>query len=33
MTTYFLSVGFDAADTQSDGLHFDAEYGFRIKYR
>ena len=28
MTIYYLSVGFDAADTQSDGLHFDAEYGF-----
>ena len=28
MTTYFLSIGFDAADTQSDGLHFDADYGF-----
>jgi hypothetical protein len=28
MTTYYLSVGFDAADTQSDQLHFDADYGF-----
>ncbi len=28
MTTYYLSIGFDAADTQSDGLHFDADYGF-----
>lgn len=28
MTTYFLSVGFDAGDTQSDGLHYDADYGF-----
>src|SRR5688572_21262435 len=28
MTIYYLSVGFDASDTRSDGVHFDAEYGF-----
>ena len=28
MTTYYLSVGFDSSDTQSDLLHYDADYGF-----
>ena len=28
MTTYYLSVGFDSTDTRSDGLHYDADYGF-----
>src|SRR5918993_2237987 len=28
MAPYYLSIGFDSTDNQSDALHYDADYGF-----